>query len=292
MASEFILRYIFAWCLVFASSSYLQQSILLSPFKMPETRALFNNTFKNAAGKVRIEKVWPAIQVPESIDQVGAFFIDLGVAYSNKHFAYFTTQVIPVALALMSLTLHYVSCYQGCSNLQYRARTRWSSYLPHSISSACTTTSGSSPPLVLLYSLSEFCLEANIRGRPLTTYRYSTNQDISRARQAFFSGKKAFLLISEHFHFYCRYVAQHLWNWILDRIDICRYKIRGIRNLIFYGTPEHPQFFSEFLSFPLLDDEVEASDVASRVIYSKYDKFRLERIVGMKGAKSLLEGCS
>jgi U3 small nucleolar RNA-associated protein 25 len=41
---------------------------------MPETRALFNNTFKNAAGKVRIEKVWPAIQVPESIDQVGAFF--------------------------------------------------------------------------------------------------------------------------------------------------------------------------------------------------------------------------
>ncbi|KAJ8584541.1 DUF1253-domain-containing protein, partial [Rhizopogon salebrosus TDB-379] len=93
---------------------------------------------------------------------------------------------------------------------------------------------------------------------------YSTNQDISRARQAFFSGKKAFLLISERFHFYRRY------------------KIRGIRNLIFYGTPEHPQFFSEFLSFPFLDDEVEASDVASRVIYSKYDKFRLERIVGTK----------
>jgi U3 small nucleolar RNA-associated protein 25 len=110
---------------------------------MPETRALFNNTFKNAAGKVRIEKVWPAIQVPESIDQVGAFFSltrELRIHHAktfipfdcanpkdepDKRFAYFTTQVISVALALTSsLTLHYVSCYQGCSNPQYKARTR------------------------------------------------------------------------------------------------------------------------------------------------------------------------
>ena len=36
---------------------------------------------------------------------------------------------------------------------------------------------------------------------------YSSNQDISRARQAFFSGKKAFLLVSERFHFFRRSVA-------------------------------------------------------------------------------------
>ena len=36
---------------------------------------------------------------------------------------------------------------------------------------------------------------------------YSSNQDISRARQAFFSGKKAFLLISERFHFFRRCVS-------------------------------------------------------------------------------------
>ena len=35
---------------------------------------------------------------------------------------------------------------------------------------------------------------------------YSSNQDISRARQAFFTGAKAFLLISERFHFFRRYV--------------------------------------------------------------------------------------
>jgi len=74
--------------------------------------------------------------------------------------------------------------------------------------------------------------------------------------------------------------------------SVRRYKIRGIRNLIFYGPPEHPQFLSELLSFPFLDDGVDASDVVSRVIYSKYDKFKLERIVGTKGVKGLLEGCS
>ena len=36
---------------------------------------------------------------------------------------------------------------------------------------------------------------------------YSSNQDISRARQAFFNGKKSFLLISERFHFFRRYVV-------------------------------------------------------------------------------------
>ena len=39
-----------------------------------------------------------------------------------------------------------------------------------------------------------------------TLHRYSSNQDISRARQAFFQGKKSFLLISERFHFYKRSV--------------------------------------------------------------------------------------
>jgi U3 small nucleolar RNA-associated protein 25 len=68
----------------------------------------------------------------------------------------------------------------------------------------------------------------------------------------------------------------------------CRYKIRGIRNLIFYGPPDHPQFFSEFLSFPLLDDGVEASDITCRVLYSKYDFFRMERIVGTKEAVTMV----
>jgi len=39
--------------------------------------------------------------------------------------------------------------------------------------------------------------------------RYSSNQDISRARQAFFAGNKSFLLVSERFHFFRRYAFVH-----------------------------------------------------------------------------------
>jgi len=39
--------------------------------------------------------------------------------------------------------------------------------------------------------------------------RYSSNQDISRARQTFFAGNKSFLLVSERFHFFRRYVFVH-----------------------------------------------------------------------------------
>ena len=53
--------------------------------------------------------------------------------------------------------------------------------------------------------LSEYVL-IPISNNQLTFYRYSTNQDISRARQAFFKGSKSFLLVSERFHFYKRSV--------------------------------------------------------------------------------------
>ncbi|KAG2051932.1 digestive organ expansion factor [Suillus hirtellus] len=220
-------------------SAYLRQSILLSPFEMPELRALFNTTLKNAAGKVRIEKVWPAIQVPESIDQM---FVSFDCANPKdepeKRFAYFTTQLLPKVLK---------SAVQSANTVIF---------IPSSFD--------------FIRVHNHFRKQSSLSFTVLS--EYSTNQDISRARETFFSGKKAFLLVSERFHFYRRY------------------KIRGIRNLIFYGPPEHPQFFSEFLSFPFLDDGVEASDVMSKVIYSKYDKFRLERIVGTKGLKGLVEG--
>ena len=75
---------------------------------------------------------------------------------------------------------------------------------------------------------------------------------------------------------------------VLTFFSFRRYKIRGIRNLIFYGPPDHPQFFSEFLSFPFLDEGVDASDVTCRVLYSKYDFLAMERIVGTKEAAAMV----
>ncbi|KAH9484760.1 U3 small nucleolar RNA-associated protein 25 [Psilocybe cubensis] len=217
---------------------YLRQSILLSAYETAETRSLYNNTLKNVEGKIRTEKHWPPIEVPAGIDQNFVHFDCVSpVDEPEKRFQYFTTQLL-------------------------------SSVLKSAVQSTNT--------IVFIPSSFDFIRVQNYfrkhSGVSFTVLsEYSTNQDISRARQAFFSGDKSFLLMSERFHFYKRY------------------KIRGSRNILFYGPPDHPQYFTELLSFPFLDDGVEPSDVTCRVLFSKYDRFRLERIVGTEAAIELIK---
>ncbi|KIM83267.1 hypothetical protein PILCRDRAFT_97191 [Piloderma croceum F 1598] len=219
-------------------SAYLRQSILLSAFETPETRALFNN-LHNVAGKLRTEKHWNAVQVPEGLDQN---FVQFDCANlkeeADKRFNYFTTQMLPAVLK---------SAVQSANT---------AIFIPSSFD------------FIRLHNY--FRKNSGVSFAVLS--EYSSNQDISRVRQAFFQCKKSFLLISERFHFYKRY------------------KIRGIRNLIFYGLPDHPQFYTELLSYPFLDDGVDVSDVTCRALYSKYDWFKLERIAGTEGAVELAKG--
>ena len=96
---------------------------------------------------------------------------------------------------------------------------------------------------------------------------YTSNPDISRARGDFFHGRVGFLLMTERFHFYKRY------------------QIRGIKNIIFYGSPMHDHFYSELVNF--IEDPMDATIMT---IYSRYDKMALERIVGTKNVERMLKG--
>lgn len=220
-------------------AAFLRQSIFLTAYETPEMRALFNSSLKNVAGKVRTERRWAPVEVPEGVDQNFIQF-DCGSPKdeADKRFQYFTSQLLP-------------------------------SVLKSAVQSANT--------VVFVPSSFDFIRVHNYFRKNLgvsfaVLSEYSSNQDISRARQAFFTGKKSFLLISERFHFFRRY------------------KIRGIRNVIFYGPPDHAQFYTEFLSYPFLDDGVDASDVTCRVLFSKYDWLRLERIAGTESAAQLVKG--
>lgn len=51
------------------SAEYLRQTILLTAYETPEIRSLYNN-LKNVAGKIRLQKKWHPVQIPEGIDQV------------------------------------------------------------------------------------------------------------------------------------------------------------------------------------------------------------------------------
>jgi len=188
-------------------------------------------------GRVRTIRRWAPVQVPEGLDQN---FIEFDCSSPkdelDKRFSHFTNQLLPPVLK---------SAVQSANTV-----------------------------IFVPSSLDFIRIQNHFRRQQLSftvLSEYSTNQDISRARQAFFSGKRSFLIITERFHFYRRY------------------KIRGIRNLIFYGPPDHAGFYPEFLSYPFLDDGVEPSDVTCRVLYSRYDWFKMERIAGTKGASQLIK---
>ncbi|KAG8805069.1 rRNA-binding ribosome biosynthesis protein utp25 [Serendipita sp. 399] len=235
-------------------ASYLRQSILLSTYETPEIRSLFNKNLLNVAGKQRILSAWPAAQVPEGIRQnFVQFECNNPQNEIDKRFEYFTTRLFPTLLksAVQSVnTVIFIPSYFDYSRIRHWLKTQDS---------------------VTFTVLSED----------------SDNREISRARQAFYSGNKAMLLVTERFHFFRRWV---LYTPKIDSLShvVLRYKIRGIRNLVFYAPPDHPQFYTEFLSFPFLDDDVLAEDVTCKVLYSKYDYMRLERLVGTAEVRNLI----
>ena len=75
-----------------------------------------------------------------------------------------------------------------------------------------------------------------------------------------------------------------------------RYRIRGAKTIVFYALPDHAQFYTEFVNTAFIrsrgDDgegtELDDSEVSSRVLFSRFDALRLERVVGTEDARELL----
>ncbi|KAH7544699.1 hypothetical protein FEM48_Zijuj01G0013400 [Ziziphus jujuba var. spinosa] len=82
---------------------------------------------------------------------------------------------------------------------------------------------------------------------------YAKPSDISRARVWFFEGKRKIMLYTERMHFYHRY------------------KIRGIRNLIFYSLPERKDFYLEMVH--MLEG---SNDMTSTALFSCFDLPRVK----------------
>lgn len=123
---------------------------------------------------------------------------------------------------------------------------------------------------------------------------YCSNGEISRARSRFYNGISKIMLVTERFHFFRRY------------------RIRGIRHLVFYGLPEFPEFFTDYLEMigivkPAVEGEEEQKPVRPRklralregdldievddvpVMIAPLDCLKLDRLVGTDRARSLLE---
>ncbi|MED6269921.1 hypothetical protein CHARACLAT_004449 [Characodon lateralis] len=99
---------------------------------------------------------------------------------------------------------------------------------------------------------------------------YSTKSEVSRARHFFQTGEKQFLLFTERFHFYKRYT------------------IKGMKNLIFYGLPTFPHFYSEVCNMLAAGGQGEEASWTCTALYSRYDAHKLAAITGAQRAGQML----
>jgi U3 small nucleolar RNA-associated protein 25 len=240
-------------------SPYLRQTVLLSSFDSPEIRKLARHSLNNIAGKVQLLDA----------KQAGVMSaVRAGIRQSFQRFA--------------------------CSNVQLEANLRLDTFLSKTLPTLLKSALSSSRTLIFVPSYLDFLqLQEALRTKHPEVFsatamltEYSEGSEIARHRARFMTEKKKFLIVTERFVFYRRYV------------------LRGARTIVWYGLPDHAHYYSEMLENVFKpaekgkqnakkaeeEEEVDPSDVSAIALFCQYDFLRLERIVGSEQARRMVRG--
>ena len=114
----------------------------------------------------------------------------------------------------------------------------------------------------------------------ITLSEYSTKKQVLLARNIFYHRQVRFLLMTERFHFYHRY------------------RIKGIRHILFYDLPSYGHFYPEivhFLTLPHVQEKNLSSSTRQTdepstctALYAKEDALKLAYILGQNTVTDLL----
>lgn len=104
---------------------------------------------------------------------------------------------------------------------------------------------------------------------------YTSVKDVARARSHFINERHAALLYTERAHHFRRY------------------QLKGVKKIIMYGLPDNPIFYKEivggYLSRSVQDGSLESGEGHVRVVFSKWDLLKLERVAGSERVGKMIK---
>lgn len=213
-------------------AKFYRQNIILGSYLTPDISASFNHHCLNYQGKVILLHEYKGV-LPKVLLQVQQtyerFDAESPTDVDDARFEYFTKKVFPkIKDSIQGGVMLFTNSYFELLRLRRFLKSQNAS----------------------------FCL----------LDEYQKNQDISRARNWFFEGKRKIMVYTERSHFYHRY------------------KIRGVQTLIIYSLPDRKEFYPEIVNM------LEGShSLSCSILFTKFDKLRLDRIVGTRDAKKMIK---
>lgn len=217
-----------------------RQTIALSPFNTPELNTLFFNQSKNWTGKIKLAPYCPGVLESET---------------PVHRFKQTFSRIEPTSFAS-----------DPDDRFTYFTTAIIPSLLRHSVRSAGTLIfipSSFDFPRVRNYFSTNAAM-SNISFGSIA--EENTIQQDARARSHFMTGRHQVLLYTERAHHFRRY------------------KLKGVKKVIMYGLPENPIFYREivngYMGRSRSELTLENGAGNARVIFSKWDALKLERIVG------------
>lgn len=239
-------------------AKYFRQTLLFTQFNTPELSKLFRLHCQNWAGKVRLE--------PEPHPGV---LSEIGVK-AKQTFSRFD---VPSSSSSSS------SSIEGEPDARFAYFTQ--AVLPALLANT-KHNRDSYGTLLFIPSYLDFVRVRNyFATHPAaerltfgTISEYASIPEASRARSHFFAGRHRVLLYTERAHHFRRYV------------------LKGVQRVILYGLPDNPVFYQEIVGANLARAEqdlaLEPGLGHVRVLFSKYDVLRLERIVGSQRVAKMI----
>jgi U3 small nucleolar RNA-associated protein 25 len=262
---------VYSWALDNRAAEH-RQTLVSAEFLSPEMNALFSRYCSNRAGRI-------ALRQRGSFGGQGTVSaITLITAASPQPPAASTSADHE---SRFSIAFQRYNAYSLDSDADDRFEYFVKNILPEYSGSAMSHT------MIFVSSYFDFVRLRNYLRREDFSFsqvcEYAENKKVSQARDLFFHGERHLLLYTERFHFYRRY------------------RIKGIRHVIFYQLPCYARFVPEMCN--MIDPQARfksseaEGDVGSGApcpspsavaLYSKFDALRLAHVVGNRRAREMM----